>query len=109
MNFFRKGIKSLEAVEPSIRLIAQKHHIDYQLSGLDDGEDGEGESVNSYETSDAGELSFDYRQNKQGLDNVGKSRMSMEVILDYLIITNFSNRDLLKCWLSFKDVANIPE
>ncbi|KAM7509300.1 hypothetical protein LguiA_019753 [Lonicera macranthoides] len=74
-----QGIKSLEAVEPSIRLIAQKHHIDYQLSGLDDGEDGEGESVNSYETSDAGELSFDYRQNKQGLDNVGKSRMSMEL------------------------------
>jgi hypothetical protein len=78
LNFFKKGTKSLEAVEPTIRVISEKHHIDYQLSGLDDV-DGEGESVNSYKTNDAGEVSFDYRQNKQSLDNVVKSRISMEL------------------------------
>ncbi|KAA8530072.1 hypothetical protein F0562_004781 [Nyssa sinensis] len=79
LNFFRKGLKSLEAVEPHIRLIAEKQHIDYQLSGLDDGEEEEDEGANSYETNDYGELSFDYRQNKQGLDAVSASRNSMEL------------------------------
>ncbi|GMP29748.1 hypothetical protein CsSME_00004728 [Camellia sinensis var. sinensis] len=76
LNFFRKGLKFLEAVEPHIRLVTEKQHIDYQLSGLDDGEDGENEGV---ETNDDGELSFDYRQNKQGLDAVSTSRNSMEL------------------------------
>ncbi|GFY87138.1 hydroxyproline-rich glycoprotein family protein [Actinidia rufa] len=43
LKFFRKGLQSLEAIEPHIRAIAEKQHIDYQVSGLDDGEDGEDE------------------------------------------------------------------
>ena len=80
MKFFRKGLQSLEAIEPHIRVIAEKQHIDYQVSGLDDGEDGEDEGVN-LETNDDGELSFDYRINKKGLDAVSTSRNSMEVNL----------------------------
>ncbi|KAI7980875.1 Uncharacterized protein LOK49_Contig96G00016 [Camellia lanceoleosa] len=72
LNFFRKGLKSLEAVEPHIRLVMEKQHIDYQLNGLDDGEDGEDEGVNSHETNDDGELSF-------GLDAVSTLRNSMEL------------------------------
>ncbi|XP_057491037.1 uncharacterized protein At2g33490-like isoform X2 [Actinidia eriantha] len=78
LKFFRKGLQSLEAIEPHIRVIAEKQHIDYQVSGLDDGEDGEDEGVN-LETNDDGELSFDYRINKKGLDAVSTSRNSMEV------------------------------
>ncbi|CAL5380048.1 unnamed protein product [Camellia sinensis] len=79
LNFFRRGLKFLEAVEPHRRLVTEKQHIDYQLSGLDDGEDGENEGLNSLQTNDDGELSFDSRQNKQGLDAVSTSRNSMEL------------------------------
>ncbi|KAL7204600.1 hypothetical protein ACSBR2_017638 [Camellia fascicularis] len=79
LNFFQKGLKFLEVVEPHIRLVTEKQHNDYQLSGLDDGEDGENEGVNSLQTDDDGELSFDYRQNKQGLDAVSTSRNSKEL------------------------------
>ncbi|KAH9743339.1 hypothetical protein KPL70_003265 [Citrus sinensis] len=77
LNFFRKGFKSLEAVDTHVRLVAERQHIDYQFSGLEDndGEDGE----DSYYANEAGELSFDYRDNKQGLDVVSTSRKSMEV------------------------------
>ncbi|XP_024046215.1 uncharacterized protein At2g33490 isoform X2 [Citrus clementina] len=80
LNFFRKGFKSLEAVDTHVRLVAERQHIDYQFSGLEDndGEDGE----DSYYANEAGELSFDYRDNKQGLDVVSTSRKSMEVNLD---------------------------
>ena len=77
MNFFRKGLKSLEAVEPHVRFVTEQHHIEYQFSGLEDndGEDGD----NGNEANEYGELSFDYRRNKQGLDFVQTSRHSMEV------------------------------
>ncbi|KAL6960380.1 hypothetical protein U1Q18_038145 [Sarracenia purpurea var. burkii] len=75
LNFFRKGLKSLEAIEPHIRVVTEKQHIDYQASGFDDGDDGE----DSLEMNDDGELSFDYRLNKQGLDAVSASRNSMEL------------------------------
>ncbi|XP_075106684.1 uncharacterized protein At2g33490 [Nicotiana tabacum] len=74
LNFFRKGLKSLEAVEPQIRVVAEKQHIDYQLVELDDSEDG----GKSYEANDGGELSFDYRQNKQELNDPFPLRDSME-------------------------------
>lgn len=82
LNFFRKGLKVLEAVDPSIRLAAEKHRIDYQLSGLDDGEEGEGET-SSCRSTDDGELSFDYRRNKQGSDSVETSTNLMEVDIPY--------------------------
>lgn len=77
LNFFRKGLKSLEAVDPLVRLVTEQQHIDYHFSGLeDDGEDGEEESI--YDSKDEGELSFDYRKNMVGVD-VSVSRNSMEV------------------------------
>lgn len=79
LDFFRKGFKALEAVDPMIRIVAKKHRIDYQLSALDNGNSGEGEDVSNHEGIDDGELSFDYGQKKQGLDNVGKSSSPMEL------------------------------
>ncbi|XP_076921868.1 uncharacterized protein At2g33490-like [Bidens hawaiensis] len=79
LDFFRKGCKSLEAVDPVIRIVAEKQRIDYQLSELDNGDSGVGEDMNSYETIDDGELSFDYRQKKQGLDNATTSSYHVEV------------------------------
>ncbi|KAK1569235.1 hypothetical protein Q3G72_034200 [Acer saccharum] len=80
LNFFRKGLKSLEAVDAHVRLVAEQQHIDYQFCGLenDDGEDGEDDDENSSDTNADGELSFNYRQNKQGIDVVSTSRNSME-------------------------------
>ncbi|XP_011045767.1 PREDICTED: uncharacterized protein At2g33490 isoform X2 [Populus euphratica] len=78
LNFFLKGLKSLETVEPHVRLVTEHQHIDYHFSGLesdgreegeDDGEDG----------GDTNELSFDYRENNQGNAVVSAARGSMEV------------------------------
>ncbi|CAI9758518.1 unnamed protein product [Fraxinus pennsylvanica] len=77
LNFFRKGLQSLEAVEQHIRSVADKQHIDYELRGLDDG-DGEDERKR-FEANDVGELNFDYRQNQQELDHASISRNSMEI------------------------------
>lgn len=71
INFFRKGLQSLEAVEPHIRDVAEKQHIDYELCELND--------VASFETNDDGELSFDYSLNKKEFENTTTSRNSMEV------------------------------
>ncbi|XP_022005661.1 uncharacterized protein At2g33490 isoform X2 [Helianthus annuus] len=78
MDFFRKGFKALEAVDPVIRIVAEKHRIDYQLSELDNGTSGVSEDTSSYEIVDDGELSFDYRHKKQGLDNVATSSYQVE-------------------------------
>ncbi|CAI9277245.1 unnamed protein product [Lactuca saligna] len=78
LNFFRKGLKVLEAVEPSIRNVAEKHRIDYQITG---GE-GEGEPMSGgYESTDDGELSFDYNKQKKQLldDDDGSSPNPMEL------------------------------
>ncbi|XP_076888063.1 uncharacterized protein At2g33490-like [Bidens hawaiensis] len=64
LNFFRKGLKAVEAVEPFIRNVAEKHRIDCQLSGLYDSGSQEGESMSGH-----GELRFDYKQKKQGVDD----------------------------------------
>ncbi|XP_004304547.1 PREDICTED: uncharacterized protein At2g33490 [Fragaria vesca subsp. vesca] len=76
LNFFRKGLKSLEAVEPHVRLVTEEQHIEYQFSGLED--DGADHGENSYDSIENGELSFDYRSSKQGME-VSASRSSMEV------------------------------
>ncbi|MQM08059.1 hypothetical protein Taro_040914 [Colocasia esculenta] len=86
LSFFRKGTKSLEAVEPHVKLIAEKQHIDYQFSGLEDydtdGDENEDGVNDSYGTNDDGELSFDYGQNEQGHDVVSTSRNSMEIVME---------------------------
>lgn len=83
MNFFRKGLKSLEAVEPHVRMVAELQHIDYQFSGLED-DDGEGSfeydgNEYEYEATEGGELSFNYRSNK----DVPTSPNSAEVETQY--------------------------
>ncbi|KAI3769333.1 hypothetical protein L6452_00434 [Arctium lappa] len=52
------GYKVLEAVDLVIRIVAEKHQIDYQLSKLDNGNVGPGEEMNIYESIDDVELSF---------------------------------------------------
>ncbi|KAJ8771916.1 hypothetical protein K2173_027093 [Erythroxylum novogranatense] len=77
LNFFRKGLRSLEAVEPQVKLVTEQQHIDYQFSGLaNDGEDKSGTEYNANESRD---LSIHYRQNKLDHDVISMSRDSMEV------------------------------
>ncbi|ONM56247.1 hydroxyproline-rich glycoprotein family protein [Zea mays] len=66
LNLFRKGVKSLEAVEPHVRLAAEQQHIDHQFSALEE-EDYvvEDENDDEYNDSHDGELSFDYGENKE--------------------------------------------
>ncbi|XP_078434047.1 uncharacterized protein At2g33490-like [Wolffia australiana] len=89
LSFFRKGVRILERVEPHVRTIAQKQHIDYHFSGLDDQEQcSDGDDVSSTghggAAVDNNELSFDF-----GLDAVyGSRRSSME--MDPVEPTDFS-------------------
>lgn len=91
LRFFRKGLKSLETIEPHVKLVTEQQHIDYPFNGLeddaaddsenddDDSDDSdEGNVDNGYEAHDDGELSFDYRLSDQGQDG-SVSRESMEV------------------------------
>uniref|UniRef100_A0A7N0UQ23 BAR domain-containing protein n=1 Tax=Kalanchoe fedtschenkoi TaxID=63787 RepID=A0A7N0UQ23_KALFE len=75
LNFFRKGFKSLEALEPHVRRITEEQHIDYQLDGIDDDDDNDNDDDIDDESIDADygyndkqneELSFNCRQQKQG-------------------------------------------
>lgn len=80
MCFVKKALKSLEAVDPHVKTVAEQQHIDYQFRGLedDDVDDGDDDDNGSDSRGD-GELSFDYRQNEQEQDAVSSSRKSMEV------------------------------
>ncbi|XP_022740261.1 uncharacterized protein At2g33490-like isoform X2 [Durio zibethinus] len=77
LNFFRKGLKSLEAIEPHVRQVTEQQHIDYPFTGLED-DDGENGEI-TYDPNKGGELSFDYRANEKGVDVTSASRKSMEV------------------------------
>lgn len=81
LNFFRKALKSLEAVEPHVKRVTEQQHIDYQFSGLEDDDVEEGDDDYGDDANDDGELSFDYGQNDHGQDVVSTSRNSMEVML----------------------------
>ncbi|KAL2484417.1 Uncharacterized protein Adt_29173 [Abeliophyllum distichum] len=76
LSFFKKALRSLEAIEPHVKLIAAQQHIDYQFSGLEDDDrgdidddndesddDDDGDTEDGTATNDDGELSFDYGQN----------------------------------------------
>lgn len=78
---FRKGLKSLEAVEPHVRLAAEQQHIDHQFSALEE-EDYyvEDENDDEYNDSHDGELSFDYGENKETGEAGDASRGYMEVL-----------------------------
>ncbi|VAH81653.1 unnamed protein product [Triticum turgidum subsp. durum] len=77
--FFRRGLKCLEALEPHVKAIAEKQHIDYQLTGLEDNEsDNDGSSSYQETCSDDRELSFDYEINDRDQDFIA-SRGSMDL------------------------------
>ncbi|CAA2982821.1 Hypothetical predicted protein [Olea europaea subsp. europaea] len=78
LNFFRKALLSLETVEQHIKVVAEKQHIDCQLYGLDGAEDADNEG-NSFKTNYDGELSINYRQDKQEIDNVSTLGNSTEI------------------------------
>ncbi|XP_010250587.1 PREDICTED: uncharacterized protein At2g33490 [Nelumbo nucifera] len=79
LSFFRKAVKSLEAVEEHVKLIAEQQHIDYQFSGLEDDDGEDADDDDGYDGNDDGELSFDYGQNDRNQDIVATSRDSMEL------------------------------
>ena len=81
LNFFRKGLKSLETVDPRVRLVAEQQHIDYLFRGLeDDGrEDDDDVGGSGGDSIEGRELSFDYRENKQERDVGPTPGNSMEV------------------------------
>lgn len=81
LNFFRKGLKSLELVEPHVKEVAEQQHIDYRFSGLDDETDINDDDYSHYDGSDDGELSFDYGQNDPYQD-VFTNNNSMKVRSD---------------------------
>ncbi|KAG8365828.1 hypothetical protein BUALT_Bualt17G0012500 [Buddleja alternifolia] len=94
--FFKKALTSLETIEPHVKLVAVKQHIDYQFSGLkddehkicddddDDDDDDESDSgrdddtEDDSESRDNGELSFDYGKNGPSQE-VSTSKNSMEL------------------------------
>ncbi|XP_011086852.1 uncharacterized protein At2g33490 [Sesamum indicum] len=88
LYFFKKALRSLEAIEPHVRMLAEQLHIDYQFTGLkdderdiyddDDESDGDDETEDGSETHDEGELSFDYGQNGP-VQEVSSSKNSMEL------------------------------
>ncbi|KAB5520899.1 hypothetical protein DKX38_025218 [Salix brachista] len=82
LNFFQKGLKSLETVEPHVRLVTDHQHIDYHFSGLEN--DGREDDEDGDDTNEGRELSFDYRENNQGDAVVSAVRDSMEVDEDDL-------------------------
>ncbi|XP_034921943.1 uncharacterized protein At2g33490 isoform X2 [Populus alba] len=82
--FFKKALKSLEAVEPHVKLVSEQQHIDYHFSALDDDgrDDDDYDDDEDYDDAiDDGELSFDYGQNDQEQE-VSKSIKSMELDLE---------------------------
>ncbi|KDP23289.1 hypothetical protein JCGZ_23122 [Jatropha curcas] len=96
--FFKKALKSLESLEPHVKLVAEQQHIDYLFSELedddgdddddDDDEEDDDDNVDNdndtHDGTDDGELSFDYGQIDQE-QTVSTSRNSME--LDMMDVT----------------------
>uniref|UniRef100_A0A2P2KCA6 Uncharacterized protein MANES_09G185500 n=2 Tax=Rhizophora mucronata TaxID=61149 RepID=A0A2P2KCA6_RHIMU len=82
MCFFRKALKSLEVVEPHVKLVTEQQHIDYNFPSLEDDEvDNNFDDDEEEEEDDMHndrELSFDYRQHDMEQDVVA-SRNSMGV------------------------------
>lgn len=77
LNLFRKGLKSLESVEPHVKHVADQQHIDYQFSGLEDDEGEDGYDDEGYDANDDDKMSFDYGENDH-IQDASTSRVSME-------------------------------
>ncbi|KAM0947110.1 hypothetical protein DsansV1_C08g0082671 [Dioscorea sansibarensis] len=79
LSFFRKGVKSLETVEPHVQVVAEQQHIEIHFSELeddtDDDDDDDDDDCVYYED---GEPFLNYRRNARGQDG-STSRTSMEL------------------------------
>jgi hypothetical protein len=72
-------LKCLEALDPHVKAIAEKQHIDYHFSGLEDDASDNGDySSEQDDCSDDEDLSFDYEINDKDQDFLG-SIGSMDV------------------------------
>ncbi|KAL5213853.1 hypothetical protein ABZP36_003005 [Zizania latifolia] len=78
LSFFRRGLKYLEALEPYVKAVAEKQHIDYPSNGLDDDTDNDDYSSYQGNQSNNSELSFDYEINDRDKD-FPASRSSMDL------------------------------
>ncbi|KAG4151578.1 hypothetical protein ERO13_D04G074100v2 [Gossypium hirsutum] len=93
LNFFKKGLKSLEAIEPHLRQVTEQQHIDYEFSGLEDDDEEDGEIA--YDPNKEGELSFDYRANEKGVDVTSVSSIEEdEVILSFPQTSYMENEEV---------------
>ncbi|KAF9686139.1 hypothetical protein SADUNF_Sadunf03G0127400 [Salix dunnii] len=105
--FFKKALKSLEAVEPHVKVVSEQQHIDYHFSGLDEDwrDDDDYDDDEDYDdANDDGELSFDYGQNDQEQE-VSKSIKQMELDLPQVEILEMAKENLDKSYrtsFSFK-------
>lgn len=92
MCFFRKALKSLEAIEPHVKLTTEQQHIDYNFSGLEDDdrdsvfltddEDNEDDSDDNYDTLEDSELIID-RCTSVKKNEVSTTGKSMEARISF--------------------------
>lgn len=79
-----------------MKLVTEQQHIDYQFSGLNDGDEGddddydddnsdEDDDDDDYDEDDDGELSFDYGQNDTE-HSISTSQKLMEVKIYFLLL-----------------------
>ncbi|KAK9074607.1 hypothetical protein SSX86_007205 [Deinandra increscens subsp. villosa] len=94
MTFFRKALKSLEAIDPHIQLVTKEHHIDCQFSGLEDDDDRDSLFLTDDEQEN-GELSFDYRRDDP-TKQVSSLENSMELKKVELTFPQVSPLNLVK-------------
>ncbi|CAM0904868.1 unnamed protein product [Alopecurus aequalis] len=78
LSFFRRGVKYLEALEPHVKAVAEKQHIDYHFSGLDDDTDNDDYSSYHDNHSDGSELSFDYGLDQSSMASPSKPQKEHE-------------------------------
>ncbi|KAK8936907.1 hypothetical protein KSP39_PZI012476 [Platanthera zijinensis] len=78
LNLFRKGVKSLEMVEPHVKAVAEQQHIDYDFIGFEDDDRDDEDNDYSNDGKDDGDLSFDYGDNEHIHDVFSTNRKSME-------------------------------
>ncbi|CAO2829796.1 unnamed protein product [Amaranthus hypochondriacus] len=91
LSFFRKAVKSLEAVEPHVNLVTQQQHIDYHSIDREDeysddvGDDGSSEDDDSINSSVEGyeDLRVDFPNDNKQISFVSAARNTLEVNTHY--------------------------
>ncbi|KAK7270020.1 hypothetical protein RIF29_22872 [Crotalaria pallida] len=94
LHFFKKAVKSLETVEPHVKLVTEQQHIDYDFIDLEAEDEDEGDDDNDDDSSDEnddGELSFNYGESELEQD-VSTSQNSLKDHIDRLPRKSFSFR-----------------